>query len=279
MSDSFLGTWRVTETVFDPDDSYAGFVRQRRELFRRANGNLRVVQNCEVSAELHTHPMGAFQGEWIFDLRVAGKNRHYLGTDVVGMGIQYVDGIMTGRGHWPRFGHSFVSFGFLDGADRQITGGVFHDDGNVVAKIIGIASQTDWPEIVQISADIEMKRKADSLATIVGEPTYQVWVKMLSELVPDGRTHRLAPLVAGMLQYAAQVAVVEGSDEPLANAFSNMEEVYDSGDVPKAIVRSAEKLFFDANVAFDRHSSRGDHYSILEEALEEFIRWHDMPWE
>ena len=102
MADAFLGAWRVTETVFNLDDSFAGSVRQRRELLRLENGNLRVIQNCDVSPQLVGHPMGAFQGEWVFDLSVTGKNRHYLGADVVGMGIQYVDGIMTGRGHWPR---------------------------------------------------------------------------------------------------------------------------------------------------------------------------------
>lgn len=40
-----------------------------------------------------------------------------------------------------------------------------------------------------------------SLDAVVGPDTYSVWVNMLRALVPQGRTHRLAPLVAGMLQY------------------------------------------------------------------------------
>lgn len=279
---NFMGSWLVTEYVYNEDGSFAGVVHQRRTLHRLENGRIRVTQVCEPEAALRGHAMAAFAGEWVFELAVDGKRRHYLGKDVVGMGIQYVDGIMTGKGRWPRFGPEFVSFGFLTAADQQITGGLFHHNGCFVANIIGTATQdsVSWPEIEMLSAEINMKKQADSLATIVGEPTYKVWVQMLSELVPEGRTHRLALLVAGMLQYAAQVAEVdEDSDDPLAHAFTTMYEAYDAGSVPKVIYRSAEQLFFDANVAYDRHSSRGTHYSILEEALEEFVRWHDMPWE
>jgi hypothetical protein len=48
-----------------------------------------------------------------------------------------------------------------------------------------------------------------SLQEVVGTKTYSVWVEMLRELVPDGRTHRLSVLVAGMLHYALEIAVRE----------------------------------------------------------------------
>jgi len=57
------------------------------------------------------------------------------------------------------------------------------------------------------------KRKR-SLQDVVGQETYSVWVNMLRILVPDGRTHRLAPLVAGMLQYALAVSEEESGEEP-----------------------------------------------------------------
>ena len=41
-----------------------------------------------------------------------------------------------------------------------------------------------------------------SLKSLVGAKTYKVWVDMVQSLVPHGRTHRLAPLVAGMLHHA-----------------------------------------------------------------------------
>ncbi len=45
-----------------------------------------------------------------------------------------------------------------------------------------------------------------SLQDVVGKETYVVWVDMLHELVPDGRTHRLSVVIAGMLHYATAIA-------------------------------------------------------------------------
>jgi hypothetical protein len=53
------------------------------------------------------------------------------------------------------------------------------------------------------------KKKAGSaspLREIVGDQVYDVWIKMLSGLVPDGHTHRLSMVVASMLAYASNVA-------------------------------------------------------------------------
>jgi hypothetical protein len=53
----------------------------------------------------------------------------------------------------------------------------------------------------------KMARKLKrSLQDVVGENSYSVWVDMLRALVPDGRTHRLSVLLAGMLQYAHTLA-------------------------------------------------------------------------
>jgi hypothetical protein len=50
-----------------------------------------------------------------------------------------------------------------------------------------------------------MPRKSKrSLEDVVGEKVYNVWVDMLHELVPEGRTHRLSVVVAGMLEYAVE---------------------------------------------------------------------------
>ena len=51
-----------------------------------------------------------------------------------------------------------------------------------------------------------MASQKQSLQAVVGQLKYATWVDMLRRLVPDGRTHRLAPLVAGMLQYATLLA-------------------------------------------------------------------------
>lgn len=121
-----------------------------------------------------------------------------------------------------------------------------------------------------------------SLQAIVGAETYGVWCSMLKELVPDGRTHRLAPLVAGMLQYAAIVASgmrprpAAGSAAASlleAGCTSDPDEAYESvGDVVR-------RLFLDAEASGDRVNARGNPYSIVDEAIAEFVQWEFMPWE
>ncbi len=126
------------------------------------------------------------------------------------------------------------------------------------------------------------KRKR-SLKTVVGEETYSVWVAMLRDLVPGGRTHRLSVLIAAMLQYAYDVAeekrkkdIEEGSVEDSllsAGETGNPEEAEEAiGDVVK-------QLFKDAGVEYERTSARGDDYSIADSVYEEYVRWFDMPWE
>jgi hypothetical protein len=43
---------------------------------------------------------------------------------------------------------------------------------------------------------------APGLRPLVKERVYSVWLDMLKQLVPQGRTHRLSVFVAGCLQYA-----------------------------------------------------------------------------
>jgi len=137
--DNFGGAWLVTEYVYNPDGSFVGIVNQRRTVEAIDDGRLRVTQFCEPSAELTDHAMGAFAGEWVFDLEVDGAHRHYLGPDVVGLGTEWQPGAMTGHGLWPRFGHEFTSYGVLVSPDRQLTGGFFSKAGRSVADIVGVA--------------------------------------------------------------------------------------------------------------------------------------------
>jgi hypothetical protein len=123
----------------------------------------------------------------------------------------------------------------------------------------------------------------NSLAAIVGQKTYQVWTDMLKALVPEGRTHRLAPLIAGMLQYSFSVAQEKYGEEPDEDtaAFAVIRAAY--GDDPEEISEHLTpllvRLFEDAGAAYERTSSRGEGYSIIESAVDEFFRWFDMPWE
>lgn len=125
------------------------------------------------------------------------------------------------------------------------------------------------------------KREYD-LHELVGDDVYSVWLKMLKTLVPDGRTHRLAPLVAAMLQYAAaQTVDREAELEGNITAQILIEADADgySEEIAKDLARLVEQLFDDAGVQYARRSRAGDDYSISEEAANEYIAWYNMPWE
>ena len=137
------------------------------------------------------------------------------------------------------------------------------------------------PESCQLQGGTSMGAP-NSLQVLVGPETYDVWTKMLQSLVPDGRTHRLAPLVAGMLQYAANIAYEEHRDEPeedpVAQTLLLASEVYDPQDAGE-LLELVNVLFEDAGVGYERVDHQGVEYSIVESAIYEFVHWYDMPWE
>ena len=126
------------------------------------------------------------------------------------------------------------------------------------------------------------KETARSFRGVVGADTYEAWVRMLRKLVPDGRTHRLAVMLAGMLQYAAAMADSREDEEDegsLAASLIEATEVSDPSEVEDLIHDAVVQLFKDAKVRFERTNARGDKYSLAEDSYEEFIHWFDMPWE
>lgn len=136
---SFLGAWLVTEYVYNPNGRFAGIIQQRRELEQLDNGRIRLTQHCQPSAELDGHPMARFTGKPVFELSVDGRIRCYHGPAVLGTGLAWGEGAMTGRGVWPEFGHNFRSFSVLATPNRQLTGGQFFNATEMIANIAGVA--------------------------------------------------------------------------------------------------------------------------------------------
>ena len=126
-----------------------------------------------------------------------------------------------------------------------------------------------------------VKNSKRSLQDVVGKQTYEVWVEMLRELVPDGRTHRLSVVIAGMLQYATTIAEKlnenELEEDSVASSLINANAM-DPDQLKRELHDVVKKVFRDAGVAFDRVSKRGDPYSIADEAYNEYFRWYDYPW-
>ncbi len=120
------------------------------------------------------------------------------------------------------------------------------------------------------------------IKAVTGSRVYSVWIDMLKRLVPYGRTHRLSVLVAGMLQYAYELAHAKAGSNSrarkLAEIFEHAFESPDGKDVKK-VVEIAESLFNDAGVRYKRRNRRGELYTITEEAVREFLSWESMPWE
>lgn len=131
--------------------------------------------------------------------------------------------------------------------------------------------------------NVNRGRESASLESVVGAVTYGVWVDMLKRLVPGGRTHRLAPLAAGMLQYAADRASQRSRGAPregsVASALLSAIEETDAGGDVTYLAEIVEQLFRDAGVKSIRSNRRGDRYSLVDAAIAEFVRWDSMPWE
>lgn len=134
--------------------------------------------------------------------------------------------------------------------------------------------------MLEREATKSIKSKTKNLTRLedaVDKQVYETWISMLKELVPGGRTHRLAVVVASMLQYASRQNTRKG--KAVAELLQAAEEDGDYGDTADSVAKLVEGLFKDAKVKSKRTSSRGQSYSIIDDAIEEFVAWHNRPWE
>ena len=122
-----------------------------------------------------------------------------------------------------------------------------------------------------------------SLQDVVGEKTYSVWVDMLRTLGPEGRTHRLSVVIAGMLQYTFEIAYeienINEDEHSAAMSIMDATETADPDEIKRLIHDLVDRLFMDAGVEYERVSKRGERYSIAYEAYNEFFRWFDYSWD
>lgn len=126
------------------------------------------------------------------------------------------------------------------------------------------------------------KKPKRSLQDVVGKETYEVWVNMLRELVPGGRTHRLSVVIAGMLQYATAIAEKLGEDDleedSVALSLITASEM-GPDEIKRELHDVVKRLFADAGAAFERVSKRGQPYSVADEAYNEYFSWFNYPWD
>ncbi len=125
-------------------------------------------------------------------------------------------------------------------------------------------------------------RDDQSLESIVGKTCYAVWLDMLRQLVPDGRTHRIGTLIAGMLQYANEIALEQTTEPEEGSAAWSLTEAEENGDpdsVLSLLSPIIERLYDDAGVSYKRTSAKGARYTMIDSIAEEFLNWSNMPWE
>lgn len=79
---------------------------------------------------------------------------------------------------------------------------------------------------------------------------------MLRQLGREGRSHNLGPMVAGMIEYAAQQAPAPGRRRRGKNAAPHAE----------LLAELAEPM-------------PGDEPERVEGAVQAWLHWYDMPWE
>jgi len=118
---------------------------------------------------------------------------------------------------------------------------------------------------------------------IVGSQTYSAFIRILKEIGPDARTHRISVVIAAMLRYALDKLPDECEDGSLGEALLAVaEEPYIAEGESKEygmLYSLIDSLCTEAGMRNERQSFKGVHYSISDNAIAEYASWHNMPWE
>ena len=118
---------------------------------------------------------------------------------------------------------------------------------------------------------------------ILGTQTYKTFLKVLKEIGPDARTHRISVVIAEMLQFARSTLPADCDEGTLAQALIALEEEpYLAGEESNEydmVFDLIDELCDEAGMRNLRESSRGESYSIADNAIAEYTGWYNMPWE
>ena len=115
---------------------------------------------------------------------------------------------------------------------------------------------------------------------LLGIKEYNSVIKILKTIGPDSRTHRISLFIAGILRYALEQSSNDPKEGSLEEALRILEEEpYNEGEENDLVLVLINELCVEAGMNNFRESSRGEQYSIAENAFYEFTRWYNMPWE
>lgn len=118
---------------------------------------------------------------------------------------------------------------------------------------------------------------------IIGAQSYSTFLRMLKEIGPDARTHRISVVIAAMLRFALSKLPPDCEDGTLAQALVTLDEdpylVAEQSEEYELVFDLIDELCREAGMSNLRESARGTPYSIAENTIAEYIAWYNMPWE
>ena len=122
--------------------------------------------------------------------------------------------------------------------------------------------------------------KLDEFRQIIGEELFGSFLKLLTEIGPDSRTHRISVVIAGILRFALGKTTDDYEKGSLAEALVVLdEEPYSDGEEYRRVVELIDHMCQESGMTNYRATTRGSEYSIAENAIAEYCRWYNMPWE
>ncbi len=124
------------------------------------------------------------------------------------------------------------------------------------------------------------EEKLDEFRQTIGEELFDSFLKLLSEIGPDSRTHRISVVIAGILRFALGKTTDDCEKGSLAEALVVLdEEPYSDGEEHSRVTELIDQMCQKAGMTNYRATTRGSEYSIAENAIAEYCRWYNMPWE
>ena len=124
------------------------------------------------------------------------------------------------------------------------------------------------------------KDKLDEFRQIIGEVSFGAFLKLLTEIGPDSRTHRISVIIAGILRFATGKITDDYENGSVAEALAFLdEEPHSGGEEYLRLKELIDQICQKAGMLNDRVTARGIKYSIADNAIAEYSRWYHMPWE
>jgi len=118
---------------------------------------------------------------------------------------------------------------------------------------------------------------------IVGKQMLSAFAKMLEDIGPDARTHRIGVVLSAILKYAYDQLPRDCEPGSLGDAMLALIEdphlVHEGSDEAERAENLIVALREKAGMQNQREDYTGTSYTIAEKAILEFTNWYAMPWE